>query len=790
MDDRVGRQLGNYRLIRFLGQGGFAEVYLGEHIYLETQAAIKVLHTQLASDDIEQFRGEARTIARLIHPHIVRVLEFGVEGTTPFLVMDYAPNGTLRQRYPKGTRIPLTSVVSYVTQIAAALQYAHNQRLIHRDIKPENLLVGRNNEILLSDFGIALVTQSSRYQSTRDMAGTIAYMAPEQIEAHPRPASDQYSLGIVVYEWLSGDRPFHGSFTEIAIKHTLVPPPSLREKVPTLSTDVEQVVMTALAKDPKQRFGSVQAFATALEQASRVAFGMTPPLGQSPQPTELVTPPRQTAFVTEVVPPSSQSSQPAVPVIPSSQSPWSPSDASLPNESFSPSTMMPLRNQSSMVSVPSQPSQRGISRRAMVIGLAGMAVVGVVGGGVAWLTHAQRPQTSSQISPPSGPTTITWESEYDGTGVYAALVDSFNKTNKDNIHVIYNNGPVNTGDLRTQFVTAFRARNGSPDVISMDIIWPAEFAANQWIIPLDDKWPASERANYFPGPLAGCTFNGHVVAAPLRMEAGLIYYRNDIISSAPSTWDDMTNMAKSAQSKVKYGYVWQGAQYEGLVCDFVEVLYGYGGSVLDPNNPKTVTVNSAEANAALTRMVNWVGGISPTAITAYMEENARTTFENGDAAFMRNWPYAYALGNDASTSKVAGKIGVHLMLYGGSNTTGHSCIGGWQLGINAFSKNPDAAWKFIHYMLSPAAQKQIALQASLTVTLLNIYDDPDVLLKNPFFGNLKPVFQTALPRPVTPKYPDVATAIQLRVHQALTKQSSVSAALTALESDLKSIVAS
>src|SRR3989441_1690156 len=209
MADRVGQQLGNYRLVRLLGQGGFAEVYLGEHVYLETEAAIKVLQTQLAGEEIEQFRREARTIAHLIHPHIVRVLEFGVEGSMPFLVMDYAPNGTLRQRHPKGAALALPLIVAYVKQVADALQYAHDEKLIHRDIKPENMLLGRRNEILLSDFGIAIVAQSSRYQGTQDMAGTIAYMAPEQIQAHPRPASDQYSLAIVVYEWLTGERPFH-----------------------------------------------------------------------------------------------------------------------------------------------------------------------------------------------------------------------------------------------------------------------------------------------------------------------------------------------------------------------------------------------------------------------------------------------------------------------------------------------------------------------------------------------------------------------------------------------------
>lgn len=271
MANRVGQQLGNYRLLRLIGTGGFAEVYLAEHQYLRTQAAIKVLHTQLTDEDLEYFLVEARTVAHLLHPHIVRVLEFGVEGTTPFLVMDYAPNGTLRQHHAKGSQVPLVMVVSYVKQLASALDYAHSQHVIHRDIKPENMLIGSNHTILLGDFGIAQVAQSSRYQNVRDMAGTISYMAPEQIKTHPLPVSDQYSLAVVVYEWLCGKRPFEGSFTEIAVKHALVAPASLRESVPTLPFAVEQVVLTALAKEPNQRFATVQAFATALEFASHVS---------------------------------------------------------------------------------------------------------------------------------------------------------------------------------------------------------------------------------------------------------------------------------------------------------------------------------------------------------------------------------------------------------------------------------------------------------------------------------------------------------------------------------------
>src|SRR6266487_4862683 len=268
-DNRSGQQLGNYRLTRLLGQGGFADVYLGEHIYLKKQTAIKILQIRLAGDDMQGFLNEARTIASLKHPHIVRVLDFGVEGATPFLVMDYALLGTLRQRYPKGTRLPLATIVSYVKQVASALQYAHERKLIHRDIKPENMLLESVNEILLSDFGIALFVQSSDYQTTQETAGTVAYMAPEQLQGKPRPASDQYALGIVVYEWLSGDRPFNGTFTEIASQHMFVPPPSLRSKIPGISPEIEQVVLTALSKDPQQRFSSIKAFAVAFEGACR-----------------------------------------------------------------------------------------------------------------------------------------------------------------------------------------------------------------------------------------------------------------------------------------------------------------------------------------------------------------------------------------------------------------------------------------------------------------------------------------------------------------------------------------
>ncbi len=279
-NDRVGQQAGEYRLLRLLGGGGFGEVYLGEHIRNHSHAAIKILHARLIrSEELKAFINEARTF-RLKHPHIVPLLDFGMTfNDVPYLVMEYASNGTLRERHPLGTQVPLLSVVSYVNQVASALQYAHNLYLIHRDVKPENMLVGATGEILLTDFGISTVAQNSYTSSKQQglIGGTASYMAPEQIDGRPQTASDQYALGVLTYEWISGKRLFQGTAMEVMMQHMMTPPPSLSQQVPTLTPEVERVIFTALAKDPRQRFSNIQAFATALTQASRQSFPLSLP---------------------------------------------------------------------------------------------------------------------------------------------------------------------------------------------------------------------------------------------------------------------------------------------------------------------------------------------------------------------------------------------------------------------------------------------------------------------------------------------------------------------------------
>lgn len=255
--------LGNYRLLKPLGESKLARVYLAEHIHLGTQAVIKVLHTrELQEEHGELFKQEAYILARLEHPHIMRILNFDFDEGEPFLVMSYASGGSLQMRHPSGSRVPLTQVNDYVQQIASALQYAHEQKIIHRNVKPKNLLIGARGEILLTDFSIATQSQGM----AGGIVGTPTYAAPEQMYQQAVAASDQYALGIIVYEWLCGHVPFQGTFAEILSQHYSAPVPSLRQQT-GLSSAVEHVVLRALEKEPEQRFPSLQAFAKAFQDA-------------------------------------------------------------------------------------------------------------------------------------------------------------------------------------------------------------------------------------------------------------------------------------------------------------------------------------------------------------------------------------------------------------------------------------------------------------------------------------------------------------------------------------------
>lgn len=262
-----GQYIGGYRVQRLLGQGNSSEVYLGEHPGLAQPVAVKLLHAWTGERDIQRFLTQAAMLSRLDHPHIIHIYDFGLtDDDVPFLVMSYMPYGTLRQRYPRGTRLPLGEVVHYVRQIADALQYVHEYQLVHRDVKPQNMLLTGQNEIILNDFGTATISYSL-VPNAVDFEGTVLYAAPEQLEGRSLRSSDQYALAVMTHELLTGSWPFIGTFEEVTHKHLFEQPPTLRAKGIAASLLVEEALQRALSKDAASRYASIQDFANALDEA-------------------------------------------------------------------------------------------------------------------------------------------------------------------------------------------------------------------------------------------------------------------------------------------------------------------------------------------------------------------------------------------------------------------------------------------------------------------------------------------------------------------------------------------
>lgn len=317
MADRSGEQFGDYRLIRLLGEGTFGEVYLGEHVFLGATAAVKVLHARLDQQEFQTFLDEARKIAALNHPHIVRVLNFSMQNQMPYLVMQLAQQGTLKERFPRGQPQPLETILPYVKQAAEGLQHAHENNIIHLDIKPANMLLDARGEVLLADFGIARVLQTQRtHQTVQGFAGTFAYAAPEQFQSKPGLASDQYALAVIVYEWLTGGLPFQGDWIAIGPQKLTQDPPPLRGKVRAIPAAAEQVVLRALARDSHERFPSVQEFAEALNLAYQQKPGKDA-TRSSPVKSPVSSPPDRSLLVPTPLPQDSTLLRPEVsPVLP------------------------------------------------------------------------------------------------------------------------------------------------------------------------------------------------------------------------------------------------------------------------------------------------------------------------------------------------------------------------------------------------------------------------------------------------------------------------------------------
>ncbi len=262
----LNTQSGCYTLYRTLCQKKLVTIYLGEHVRLGREVVVKILNSRGATDtSIKAFCAHAHLHASLRHPNIVRVLDLGMWRDLPFVVMEYARRGTLQEHLLRNIPYPIKMLEPVIGQIAAAIQYLHSRCVIHRDIKPQNILLASQQEIWLSDFDIALTLSEAGQPLSQEAIGTPLYAAPEQIAGRPLLASDQYALAVLIYTWLCGQPPFVGNASQLCRQHLYAEPPALRLYVPTLSRHVEHAVLRALAKDPCQRFASIQDFIYALK---------------------------------------------------------------------------------------------------------------------------------------------------------------------------------------------------------------------------------------------------------------------------------------------------------------------------------------------------------------------------------------------------------------------------------------------------------------------------------------------------------------------------------------------
>jgi multiple sugar transport system substrate-binding protein len=390
----------------------------------------------------------------------------------------------------------------------------------------------------------------------------------------------------------------------------------------------------------------------------------------------------------------------------------------------------------------------------------------------------------------AGPVELTFASaKFYGKQTIAEVVSAFNES-QTKAHVTYKElpPPSSSTEVHQGLVQQLARRNGDPDVFTLDIIWIAEFAAAKWALPLDQYFKDSTE-EYFPGIVQACTWQDKLVALPWFVDSGMLYYRKDLGISAPSTWDELIASAKQAtgSGKAKFGFLWQAKQAEVLVCDLVSFIGSNGGAILQSDG-KTVAVADEPAIEAVQLMYDLINKeqITPADVLSWDEEPSRRPFTGGEAAFLRNWSYVWKIAQSPAESKVVDQVAV-VPLPHFPDKKSAAALGGYQYGINASSKKREAAVEFVRWMSSPETQLRFATQLGLCPTRAAVFERPEIGTEQPFMQQLKDVFLGAIPRPVTPKYPQVTLALQSAVSTALTN-GKVEEALKTAKQKIETIV--
>lgn len=373
-------------------------------------------------------------------------------------------------------------------------------------------------------------------------------------------------------------------------------------------------------------------------------------------------------------------------------------------------------------------------------------------------------------------------------------LDAFEQETGNKVSIV--TMPSSSTEQFSQYRLWLAAGNQDVDVYQTDVIWAPQLAEQF----LDLKDAAKDVVgNFFPSIIASQTVNDRLVALPLYTDAPAFFYRKDLLDKygkqPPKTWDEMAVTAKEIQEKERaagqkdlWGYVFQGNAYEGLTCDALEWIKSSGGGQIVETDG-SISINNEKAAAAIERAKSWVGTISPSGVLAYQEEESRGVWQTGNAIFMRNWPYAYALGNGAD-SAVKGKFDVTTLPVAAEGDQPSSTLGGWNLAVSKYSKSPDAAVALVKFLTSKESQKQRAIELSNLPTLQALYDDKDVAAAQPFMPNWKPIFQNAVPRPSATtkvKYNEVSSKFWTAVHNTLSGSGTASENLELLEAELTTL---
>ena len=374
----------------------------------------------------------------------------------------------------------------------------------------------------------------------------------------------------------------------------------------------------------------------------------------------------------------------------------------------------------------------------------------------------------------------------DATGATDAMIEEFEKQNP-NIDVEFREMPTDTGAQHDAYVTMLNAESSEIDVFDIDVIWPAEFAQAGYVLPLD-RFIQKDSINmddYNQGPVSAATFNGKQWAMPKFIDAGMLFYRTDLVSEAPQTWDDLMTQASElkGQDGTKFGYLMQAKQYEGLVTNAVEFVASYGGAFIDENGE--VVINSPEAIKGLSKLVEIANSdFVPGNINTFTEVESHTAFIEGQSPFIRNWPYQYALANDEEQSKIVGNVEVAPLPEGDAGSA--AALGGWMSAINNFSEHPQEAWELLKFMTGEEGQKIDAIVGSHAPTLPALFDDQEIIEANPFFGEegFQTALEAAVSRPVAPNYPEISEIIQIHVSKAIAGEETPEEAAAAMEKEM------